>query len=382
MQWNLKLTKILLVTIILVFMATTVKAEVDIKAESAILIEAKSGDIIHELNVDKKWYPASMTKLMTLAVVLDLLEKGQFDLNERVVTSENAASYGGAQLYLEPGEEFTLDDMLKAIIIGSANDASVAVAEHIAGSEQAFAELMNEKAKEIGALNTHFVNSHGLHDENHYTTAKDMALIGQYSLRFPKTLEYTSMQHCEFRKEPATERYSLNKLLWWYPGTDGFKTGTTSAAKRNFVGTVERDGLRLISVVMGVDEPNGHFRETMKLFNHGFANYIFKQFVAKNTVLGQIGIGKGEKDSVDVIAADNLGLSMPKGQDEGFELKLLLKPSIEAPVSKGTIAGELVITKGGSEIKRFELVTADSVQRGSFPRMLGKVLKAVFSITV
>jgi D-alanyl-D-alanine carboxypeptidase (penicillin-binding protein 5/6) len=280
MQWNLKLTKILLVTIILVFMATTVKAEVDIKAESAILIEAKSGDIIHELNVDKKWYPASMTKLMTLAVVLDLLEKGQVDLNERVVTSENAASYGGAQLYLEPGEEFTLDDMLKAIIIGSANDASVAVAEHIAGSEQAFAELMNEKAKEIGALNTHFVNSHGLHDENHYTTAKDMALIGQYSLRFPKTLEYTSMQHCEFRKEPATERYSLNKLLWWYPGTDGFKTGTTSAAKRNFVGTVERDGLRLISVVMGVDEPNGHFRETMKLFNHGFANYIFKQFVA------------------------------------------------------------------------------------------------------
>lgn len=380
MYWNKGPTVLLFALLLVLLFCLPAGAEVDIKSEAAILMDAATGDVLFELDSEKKWYPASMTKLMTLVVVLDLIEKGQFSLEEKIITSENAASYGGAQLYLEVGEEFTLDDMLKAIILGSANDASVAVAEHVAGSEEAFVDIMNEMAKEIGCKNTHFVNSHGLHHEDHYTTAKDMALIAQYSLRYPKTLEYTSMQYYEFREDPPTARYSLNKLLWWYPGADGFKTGTTSAAKRNLVATAARDGLRLISVVMGVDEANGHFRESMKLLNYGFSKYTFKQFYAPNTVFGQARVGKGAEDFVDLITTDKVGVTILKGQDEGYATKITMKPYLPAPVAKGTIAGELVIVKDGKEVKKYNLVTAKEVQKGSFMKMLSKVFKSVFSL--
>lgn len=385
MYWNKRLIMfmfaLLVILSILLFCLPAV-AEVDIKAESAILMDAATGDVLFELDSEKKWYPASMTKLMTLVVVLDLVQKGQLSLDEKVITSENAASYGGAQLYLEVGEEFTLDDMLKAIILGSANDASVAVAEHVAGSEEAFVNIMNKMAKEIGCKNTNFVNSHGLHHENHYTTAKDMALIARYSLRYPKTLEYTSMQYYEFRKDPPTARYSLNKLLWWYPGADGLKTGTTSVAKRNLVATAVRDGLRLISVVMGVEEANGHFRESMKLLNYGFSKYTFKQFYVQNTVFGQIKVGKGAEDFVDLINTDNIGVTILKGQDEGYSTKITMKSYLPAPVAKGMVAGELVIMKDGKEIKKYDLVTAKEVQKGSFIKILTKVFKSVFVLAV
>ncbi|KUO50516.1 MAG: hypothetical protein APF76_07645 [Desulfitibacter sp. BRH_c19] len=367
---------------IIAIMCVPVSAEVDIQAESAILIDAATGDVLFDLDSETKWYPASMTKLMTLLIALDLVEKGELSLEETVITSDNAASYGGAQLYLEVGEEFTMEEMLKAVILGSANDASVAVAEHIAGSEEAFADMMNEMAKEIGCTNTHFVNSHGLHDDEHYTTAKDMALIGQYSLRYPKTLEFTSIQYHEFREDPPTARYSLNKLLWWYPGADGFKTGTTSAAKRNLVATVSRDGLRLIAVVMGVDEVNGHFRESMKLFNYGFSKFIFKKFYAENKVFGQARVGKGATDFVDVITTENVGVTILKGQDEGFSTKISIYPYLHAPVEKGTVAGELTVIKDGKEIKSFELVTASEVPKGTLLQMVTKVFKCVFSLAV
>lgn len=357
-----------------------VAAEIDIKGEAAILVNASDGMVIHEKNSDKKWYPASMTKLMTLIIALEAEKNGQCSMNDKVVTSENAASYGGTQLYLEPGEEFTLDDMLKAVILGSANDASVAVAEHIAGTEEAFVELMNKKAKEIGAINTHFMNSHGLHHDDHYTTAKDMALIALYSLRYPETLEYTSLKYYEFREDPPTARYSLNKLLWWYPGADGLKTGTTTVAKRNLVATANRDGLRLISVVMGVDEQNGHFRESMKLLNYGFAKYSFKMFFEQGTILGKVRVDKGMVDLIDIVPQENIGLAILKGQDEGYETKINLVAYLPAPVNKGTYAGEVIILKEGQEIKKYELVAASDVPKGSFSRLLGKVFKKVFCV--
>ncbi len=383
MYWNKGPIKIFIFAFLFIFlMCIPAGADVDIDAESAILIDAATGDVLYELDSEKKWYPASMTKLMTLMIALDQVEKGQLSLEEKVITSDNAASYGGAQLYLEVGEEFTMEEMLKAVVLGSANDASVAVAEHIAGSEEAFADMMNQMAKDIGCSNTHFVNSHGLHHDDHYTTAKDMALIGQYSLRYPKTLEFTSIQYHEFREEPPTARYSLNKLLWWYPGADGFKTGTTSAAKRNLVATASRDGLRLIAVVMGVDEVNGHFRESMKLFNYGFSKYTFKLFYEQNKVFGQAKVGKGASDFVDVISNENVGVTILKGQDEGFSTKISLHSYLPAPVEKGTVAGELIVMKDGNEIKRYNLVTASDVPLGTFMQMITKVFKCVFSLAV
>jgi len=381
MYRNKGLKALLFALLFVLLFSLPAAAEVEINAEAAILIDATTGYVLFELDSDKRWYPASMTKLMTLVVVLDLVEQGQFSLDEKVITSENAASYGGAQLYLEVGEEFTLDDMLKAIILGSANDASVAVAEHIAGSEADFAVLMNEKSREIGAINTNFVNAHGLHHEDHYSTARDMALIAQYSLRFPRTLEYTSMQYHEFREDPPTARYSLNRLLWWYPGADGFKTGTTSAARRNLVATASRDGLRLISVVMGIDEVNGHFRESMKLLNYGFSRYTFKQFYAENTVFGQVRVGMGAKDFVDLIVVDNVGITILKGQDDGYSTRIVMQPYLSAPIAKDMVAGELIVMKDGNEIKKFDLVTAEGIERASIVRMIVKVIRNVFIIT-
>ncbi|MDK2984673.1 MAG: hypothetical protein PWQ96_315 [Clostridia bacterium] len=356
------------------------RIKIDIKAESAILMDANTGQILYSFNENKKWYPASMTKLMTLIVAIEAVKNGQASFEDEVVTSENAASYGGSQLYLEPGEKFSLWEMLTAVIIASANDASVAVAEHIAGSEEAFVDLMNKKAKEIGCQNTHFVNSHGLHDDNHYTTALDMAKIARYSLKFPETLKLTSLKYHKFRDEPKTERYSLNKLLWWYPGADGFKTGTTSIAKRNLVSTCKRDGLRLIAVVMGAEERRGHFTETMKLLNTGYRMYAFKEFYSANYEIGEVAVGKGSQDTVKVITGDTVGLTILKGREKGYETKVVLPSLIQAPISKGQPVGEVIVMKDDKEIKRFPVVTAEKVEKGSIFRMIGKVLKSVYAL--
>ncbi len=354
--------------------------KLDIMSESAVIIDAGSGKILYDMNSDKKWYPASMTKLMTLIIALEAIHNNQASLEDEVITSTNASSYGGSQLYLKEGERFSLNEMLTAVIIGSANDASVAVAEHVAGSEEAFVDLMNKKSKEIGCINTHFVNSHGLHDENHYTTAADMAKIARYSLKFPETLEFTSLKFHKFRDEPKTERYSLNKLLWWYPGTDGFKTGTTSVAKRNLVSTCKREGLRLITVVMGADETRGHFTETMKLFNAGFRMYSYLEFYPEGKKMGVVQVGKGSQDNVSIEAKESIGLTILKGNDKNYKTQVLLPKTVSAPFSKGTPAGEVIIYKNDESVQNVTLVTAEGVKKGSIIRMISKVLKGVYTM--
>ena len=219
-------------------------AENDLKldCEGAILIEAQTGKILYESNPHKKWYPASMTKIMTLILAFEAVQDGKVSLDDQVTASEYACSFGGTQVWLEPGEKFSLKEMLIAIAVGSANDCSVAVAEHIAGSETAFARMMTERAKELGAQNTNFVNSHGLHDDNHYTTPYDLAQMARHAVTLPQLLEMTSMKEYLFREEPELLLYNTNKLLWWFEGTKGLKTGTTDAAKRNLTAAVEKTG--------------------------------------------------------------------------------------------------------------------------------------------
>ena len=192
-------------------------ADFSLEAKGAILMDAATGQVLFEQNADEKWYPASMTKIMTLGLALEAIQQEEAQLADRVLTSENAAGYGGSQVYLAPGETFTLEEMLIAISVGSANDASVAVAEHLAGSEENFVRLMNEKAQQLGAVNTHFTNSHGLHDDEHYTTPRDMALISQWALKLPKMKELTTIKEYTFRGEPRPLIHITNKLLWWYP---------------------------------------------------------------------------------------------------------------------------------------------------------------------
>ncbi|KKM08893.1 hypothetical protein SY88_22495 [Clostridiales bacterium PH28_bin88] len=347
--------------------------ELNLKAKGVILMDADSGQILYEQDADARWYPASVTKVMTLLLALEAVEEGRACLDDTVIASEYACSFGGSQVWLEPGEKFPLEQMLIAVAVGSANDASVAVAEHIAGSEEAFVEMMNQKAKKLGATNTHFTNPHGLHNDEHYTSARDMALISRYALRYPKMLELTAIKEYTFREEPKLVLWNTNKLLWWYPGTDGLKTGTTSEGGRSLASTVEREGLRLIGVVMGVDYAKGHFSESMKLYNYGFARFGFKQFFAPTDIVQHIPVAKGDRDSLPVVPARKVGAMVPKGKGEGLVTRIELPPMVTAPVAQGQRVGEVVVLRDNQELSRVDLLAAETVGRGSLLREVGKV---------
>jgi D-alanyl-D-alanine carboxypeptidase (penicillin-binding protein 5/6) len=381
----MKLKKAVAFLLILVFILSicpVAMAENDLKldCEGAILIEAQTGKVLYESNPHKKWYPASMTKIMTLILALEAVQEGKVSLEDQVTASEYACSFGGTQVWLEPGEKFSLKEMLIAIAVGSANDCSVAVAEHIAGSETAFAKMMTERAKELGAQNTNFVNSHGLHDDNHYTTPYDLAQMARHAVTLPQLLEMTSMKEYLFREEPELLLYNTNKLLWWFEGTKGLKTGTTDAAKRNLTAAVERDGLMLISVVMGAEGNRGHFTQSMSLQQYGFARYGYKEFYERGQEIGEVKIGKGVKDSVKIIPKDRVGTIIPKGEDEGLEVQIELPEYVEAPVEKEQEIGNAVIFRDGKKLQSIPLVAVEQVGKGSLLVMLKKVFVSVVSL--
>jgi D-alanyl-D-alanine carboxypeptidase (penicillin-binding protein 5/6) len=377
-----KAVAFLLVIVIILSICPVVMAENDLKldCEGAILIEAQTGKILYESNPHKKWYPASMTKIMTLILAFEAVQDGKVSLDDQVTASEYACSFGGTQVWLEPGEKFSLKEMLIAIAVGSANDCSVAVAEHIAGSETAFARMMTERAKELGAQNTNFVNSHGLHDDNHYTTPYDLAQMARHAVTLPQLLEMTSMKEYLFREEPELLLYNTNKLLWWFEGTKGLKTGTTDAAKRNLTAAVERDGLMLISVVMGAEGNRGHFTQSMSLQQYGFARYGYKEFYERGQEIGEVKIGKGVKESVKIIPKDRVGTIIPKGEDEGLEVQIELPEYVEAPVEKEQEIGNAVIFRDGKKLQSIPLVAVEQVGKGSLLVMLKKVFVSVVSL--
>lgn len=352
-----------------------------LEAEGAILMEPLTGQVLFEQDADRKWYPASMTKIMTLGLALEAIEQGIVSLDDEVITSEHAAGYGGTQVYLEPGEKFTLKEMLIAISVGSANDASAAVAEFLAGSEEAFAEKMTQKAKELGATNTNFVNSHGLHHDDHYTTPRDMAIISRWAMSFPMMKELTSIKEYTFRPEPKLLiLYNTNKLLWWYPGTTGLKTGTTSAAKRNLAATAERNGIELLSVVMGVDRKNGHFGESMKLLNWGFASFKYERFYDEGDVVQEIKVSKGSKETVPLVAAKKVGALLDKQVEQQLETQIKIPDVVLAPVAKGQEIGMIRLLKDGTEISSVPLIAAEEIPRSTFWQLFRKSWKKVLNI--
>lgn len=355
-------------------------AVLQVEARGAALMEATTGDFLFCQNPEEKWYPASVTKVMTLLLALEAVQEGRVSLEDQVVTSEYAASFGGSQVWLKPGESFTLRELLLAIAVGSANDASVAVAEHIAGSQAAFVAQMNAKAEAIGAKNTHFTNCHGLHDPEHYTTACDLALIARYALQHtPEVLDFTRVKEYTFREEPKLYLYNTNKLLWWYPGTLGLKTGTTPEAGRSLCSVVERDGLRLISVVLGSGKKNGHFSESMKLLNYGFAQYGFTELYGAGVPLAEVKVEKGSREKVKVLAAERVGAPVKKGSSEKLTSELDVATSFPAPVAKGQVLGEVVVRREGKETGRIPLVAAEEVTRGSWGQEVIRTCRAVFT---
>ncbi|HBQ86343.1 MAG TPA: D-alanyl-D-alanine carboxypeptidase [Syntrophomonas sp.] len=351
----------------------------DIKAESYVLMDADSGKVLCAQDEHKKLPPASMTKLMTLILAAEALEEGKVSLKDKVVTSENAWEMGGSQVYLEQGETMTLEDMLIAVAVGSANDASVAVAEHLEGTHQDFVDLMNKKAGMLGLKDTKFMNCYGLPAEGHYTSAYDMAVIARYALKYPRVLEYTSIKEYDLRGGEF-KLYNTNKLLWWYQGADGFKTGWTNEAKYCLTATAKRNGLRLISVVMASPETRGHFRDSMELFNYGFAKYAYKTFFVRDNVCGVVKVGKGISDMVEAVAEEDIGAIYMKGEDSKISSEKHLVTYINAPVKKGQKLGEISIYKNGQLQKKVNLNAAQDIPKSGIIREFVRMFAEIFTL--
>lgn len=351
--------------------------EIETEATSAILMDAVSGRILFEKESHKELPPASVTKIMTLLVAADAVASGRVKLTDPVTASENASKLGGSQIYLEPGETFSLEQMLIAIAVGSANDGCVAVAEHIDGTHEAFVEEMNRKAQELGLKNTHFANAYGLPAEGHYTSAYDLALISKEALNYPLIRKLTSMKEYDLR-EGKFKLWNTNKLLWWYPGADGLKTGWTNEAKYCLASTVERNGLRLICVVMGVPQVRGHFAESMKIYNYGFAKYEFKQFAAAQEKLGVVKVSKGVEDEIDAIAEKSFGATVEKGKDKNFWVETKLNPEISAPIEKGQKVGEVLLYQNDQLQASVNLIADHAVAKAGLVDQLGRTMKGVF----
>ncbi|MCO1599998.1 D-alanyl-D-alanine carboxypeptidase family protein [Desulfosporosinus nitroreducens] len=351
--------------------------EIETEAASAILMDAASGRILYEKEAQKELPPASVTKIMTLLVAAEAVASEKVKLTDIVTASENACKLGGSQIYLEPGETFTLEQMLIAIAVGSANDGCVAVAEHINGTHEAFVEEMNRKAQELGLKNTHFANAYGLPAEGHYTSAYDLAMISKEALNYPLIRKLTSMKEYDLR-EGKFKLWNTNKLLWWYPGADGLKTGWTNEAKYCLASTVERNGLRLICVVMGVPQVRGHFAESMKIYNYGFAKYEFKQFAPAEEKQGVVKVSKGVENEIIAITEKSLGATVEKGKDKNFWVETKLNPEISAPIEKGQKLGEVLLYQNDQLQASVNLIADHPVAKAGLIDQLGRTMKGVF----
>lgn len=354
--------------------------DLGLTSKSALLMEEDTGTILYEQNSHEALPPASVTKVMTLLLIYEGERDGKFDWTDTVQVSEHAASMGGSQVFLEEGETQTAADMTKSIAIASANDAAVAMAEFLAGSEEAFVQKMNERAKELGMEDTNFVNACGLDTEGHVSSAYDIALMSRELMEnFPEIKEYTttwqdSIVHKTRRGEETFGLTNTNKLIQWYDGATGLKTGSTGNALYCLSGTAERDGMGLIAVVMAAPDYKVRFREVMQLLDYGFANYAIEKGREKGYVMGEVLVEKGMTDTVEAVVAEEISVLVPKGKEAQWETRTELLPAVSAPVESGTKVGELVYLRDGEEVGRVELTAGEDVAKANMDTMLRRML--------
>ncbi|PEX91958.1 serine-type D-Ala-D-Ala carboxypeptidase DacF [Bacillus cereus] len=339
------------------------------QASSAIVIEQDTGKVLFEKSPNEKLPPASMTKIMTMLLIMEQVEKGKLKLTDKVRASEHAASMGGSQIFLEPGEEMTVNEMLKGIAIASGNDASVAVAEHIAGSEEGFVNMMNKKAKDLGLKNTHFQNPTGLPAKDHYSTANDMAIMAKELMKYPLIRKYTG-KYEDYLREDTDKKFWLvntNKLVRFYPGVDGVKTGFTTEAKYCLTASAEKNGMRVISVVMGAPTSKERNNQVTKLLDYAFGQYMTKKLYTRGEKIKTVQVGKGKKEKVDLVASDNVSLLMKKGENmDKVKQEVVAEKKVQAPIKKGDALGTLVIKKDKDVLLKQTIVAKEDVDAASW----------------
>ena len=365
------LTIILLTTFAapLAFAEEKTGVELADNVKSAILIERDTGKVLYEKNSNESLPPASMTKVMTMLLIMEALDEGKLSYDEKVRASEYAASMGGSQIFLEAGEEMTVEELLKGIAIGSGNDASVAMAERIAGSEEAFIDMMNKKAEELGLKDTKFQNTTGLPVEEHYSSAHDMAIMSKELLKYEDITKYTGKYEAYLREDTDNKFWlvNTNKLVRFYPGVDGLKTGFTREAMYCLTATAEKDGMRVIAVVFGAPTPKDRNAQVTKMLDYAFSQYKTHPMFERNHVMGSAKISKGKDKTLDVVTSEPISLLTKKGENiDDVSQKITVHKDLKAPIKKGDPVGELVIEKNGEKLIQSPLVAKEDIDKASW----------------
>ena len=352
----------------------------NLESGGAILIEQKTGKVLYEHNPHEKLRPASVTKVMSILLIMEALDSGQISLEDKVPCTEDAAGMGGSQIWLEVGEELTVDEMLKAICVVSANDCTVAMADYLCGSQEAFVEKMNEKAKELGMNDTTFKNCHGIDEDGHVTSAYDIALMSRELLNnHPTILNYTTIWMDTLRNGES-ELVNTNKLIRNYKGATGLKTGSTSIALYNLSASATRDGLSLIAVIMKAPTTKIRFSEAQKLLDYGFSNYQYKDLGTRGTVIKEANVTKGVNSSVNFVLESDIGALLKKGEDKNIEQIINIDENLVAPLYEGQKVGEIIYKLNGEEIGKSNIVAEKTVEKKTFFSIATYVYKNCFSL--
>ncbi len=380
--------KILIMGICLLILPLKVSAEDELKlaenAKSSILIEASTGEVIYENNADEKLNPASMTKMMSMLLIMEAIENGSLKWNQMIRVSENASSMGGSQILLETDEEMSVRDLFKGVAIASGNDAVVALAEAVAGTEDAFVKMMNDKAKELNLKNTNFKTPHGLDEANHYSSARDMAIIAKELVKHEKVLEFTSVYE-DYLRENTDKRIWLvntNKLVRFYEGVDGLKTGYTKEAGYCLTATAEKDGMRVIAVVMGEPDSKTRNAEVSSMLDYAFAQYKIDNLLAMNENIGEYEVDKGKERIVKVVPQTDATVLRKKSEKKGnatYEVKM---EALKAPLKKGDKIGQLYIKENGKIIRTINLTVNKDIPKANIFELYLQYLKDVVTSNI
>lgn len=348
-----------------------------VNAKSGILIEASTGQILFEKNKDEKLAMASLTKMVAQILILEQIEQGKLKWDEIVTVSKNAADMGGSQIYLSVGEKMTVRDLFKGISMASANDATVALAERVGGTEEEFVEMMNQKAKELGLKNTVFKNPTGLDEDGHYSTAADLAAIARELLKHEQILEFSSVYEDYLRTDTPNKFWlvNTNKLVRFYEGADGLKTGHTDNALYCLAATAKKDGMRLIAIVLGEENTKIRNSETMTLLDYGYNMYKVNVLKKKGEAVGEISIEKGNKEKVSVVPVLDIGiLSKKSDKDKKYDIQLEINRA-KLPMKVGDVVGKAKVVENGKVLEEVDLTVKENIEPIGFFSLFFKTLK-------
>ena len=354
------------------------ESEIEVKAKAAVLMDASTGQVLYSFNENEKLYPASVTKIMPLLLFMEAIDSGKLSLEDKVTASAMASGKGGSQIWLKEGETMTVDELLRATAIASANDACTALGEHIAGSETGFVKMMNDRAKELGMVNTNFVNCSGIDDDTteHLTTAYDIALMSMELLSHERIKTYTTVWMDSLRGG-ETQLVNTNKLVRFYSGTTGLKTGTTTKAGYCLSASAERDGLHLIAVVMGAENSTDRFEGAKAMLNWGFANFETFTPEIDSSLFDEVEIIRGVQERVRPTVTGVVPLTLRAGQKSQLETEVDLCENAEAPIEKNQTLGTVILKTDGNEIARYNLVSENYVEKTNIGHIMVRFLSSL-----